>query len=339
MNYVRDMHRDLARAHLGMLLRAVILGLSFTLVGLTGERLPPLLLTALRFTIAAMALLPLIWGAPDRLPALRAFALYGALGACQAAFFGAMFWASHRMSPLSMTVLYSGVPFLAYFLGLGFRVEPRSGRLLGILTLGAAGAWGLAWAERGGALGGLRLGFADAVYFAGCVCLALYSVLSKWALSRRWISERAAVRTFWSVLFGAVLVGAVGLIEEKPQALAHLELRDALLLVYLGVLSTGGTFWLLQRATAVLTSAVTTAYAYAPPFVSMLLLFVADPQRISWRWLPGAVLVVLAIGLLLHRDTDAESTAASQLDRGGPAHASELPLRPADRFNRSTGAR
>ncbi|HEV2620376.1 MAG TPA: DMT family transporter [Acidobacteriaceae bacterium] len=297
-----DIHRDTTRAHLGMLLRAMILGQSFTVVGLMTDGLPPLLLTALRFVIAAMAMLPLIWRTPDRLPGLRGFVLYSIMGSCQAVFFGAMFWVAHRTSALSMAVLYVSVPFLAYCLGLGFRVEQASTRLLGILAIGAAGALGMAWAESGEGLAGLHLGTAEAVYFAGCLGLALYTVLSRWGLSGRWLSEQAGVRTFWSLVFGAVLVGALGLMSEKPQGLAELNLSDTLLLAYLGVLSTGGTFWLMQRATAVLTPGSLTAYAYVPPFVSMLQLFVTEPHSISWRWLPGALLVVLAIALLLRRD-------------------------------------
>jgi drug/metabolite transporter (DMT)-like permease len=303
------MDRDTMHAHLGMLLRAFVLGLSFTVVGLMEEGLPPILLTALRFAIAVIALVPLIWRTPERLPGLRGLALYGILGLCQAAFFGAMFWVAHRMSALSMAVLYVSVPFLAYCLGRGFQVEQRSGQLLGILALGACGALGLAWAENGGGFrgvpGALHIGAPEIVYFAGCIGLALYSVLNRWGLSRQWLSERAAVRTFWSLLAGAVQVGALGLIAENAQTLEALTLSDLLLLAYLGVISTGGTFWLMQRAAAVLTPSEATAYSYAPPFVSMLLLFVQEPQSISWRWLPGAILVILAMALLLRRHATA----------------------------------
>ena len=43
-------------AHLGMLLWALFVGLSFPAVGLLSEGLPPLLLTAMRFVIAALVL-------------------------------------------------------------------------------------------------------------------------------------------------------------------------------------------------------------------------------------------------------------------------------------------
>jgi drug/metabolite transporter (DMT)-like permease len=57
-------------------------------------------------------------------------------------------------------------------------------------------------------------------------------------------------------------------------------------------------------AAGALTPGAATAYTYLTPFVSMLLIFAADPQRISWHWLPGSLLGVLAIALLLRRDGD-----------------------------------
>lgn len=297
-----DARRTMMSAHLGMLLWALFVGLSFPAVGLMSEGLPPLLLTAIRFAIAALAVSPLMWRQSDRWPSLPGLALYAFMGLCLAGFFGAMFWAAHRATALSMATLYVSVPLLAYCLGRGLGVERRAGRLLGILALGAAGALGLAWAEAGGQLGQLQFGIGEAAFFVGCLASALYPVLSKWGLARSWLSQRAVLRTFWSLLTGCVLIGLLGLIWEAPQTLANMTLFDALLLAYLGVFSSGMTFWLQQRATTVLTPGAVTAYSYLVPFVSMSLLFIEQPQRIGWHWLPGSLLVMLAIGLLLRRD-------------------------------------
>jgi drug/metabolite transporter (DMT)-like permease len=78
--------------------------------------------------------------------------------------------------------------------------------------------------------------------------------------------------------------------------------QDLLLVVYLGIFSTALTFWLLQRATSVLSPGTVTAYGYLVPFVSMLLLFIQMPARIGWAWLPGSLLVVTAMALLFRRD-------------------------------------
>lgn len=316
-----DTTQGAARAHVGMLLWALFVGLSFPAVGLMSEGLPPLLLTAIRFAIAALVLVPLVWNKPNRLPSLPGLALYAFMGLCLAGFFGTMFWAAHLASALSMATLYVSVPLLAYCLGRGLGVERRAWRLLGILVLGAVGALGLAWAETGGQLGELQFGIGEAAFFIGCLASALYPVLSKWGLGRGWLSPRSALRTFWSLLTGGALIGLLGLIWESPQALAAMTLFDVLLLAYLGVFSSGLTFWLQQRATAVLTPGAVTAYSYLVPFVSMLLLFIQQPQRIGWHWLPGSLLVLAAIVMLLRRDAVKRRSAAAKSSSAASAAA------------------
>jgi drug/metabolite transporter (DMT)-like permease len=100
----------------------------------------------------------------------------------------------------------------------------------------------------------------------------------------------------------SVLVALAGLVLEDIQQLIPLTLTDGLLLLYLGVFSSGVTFWLTQRATAILTPAAVTGYSYLVPFLSMLSLFIEQPQRIGWQWLPGSLMVLLSIVLLLKRD-------------------------------------
>lgn len=299
---IEEASRSAMNSHLSMLLWALIVGSSFPAVGMMSEGLPPLLLTAIRFAVAALALLPLVWRQSDLWPSRPGLVLYAFMGLSLAGFFGTMFWAAHRTSALSMATLYVSVPLLAYFLGRAFSVERPAIQLLGILVLGAAGALGLSWAEADGQPAELQFGLAEAAFFVGCLASALYPVLSKWGLNQGWLSPSAGLRTFWSLLTGGVLVGLLGLIWEDPQLLIPLTLTDGLVLLYLGVFSSGMTFWLTQRSTAVLTPAAVTAYSYLVPFVSMMLLFIDQPERIGWHWLPGSLLVVLAITLLLKRD-------------------------------------
>ena len=291
-------------AHLGMLLWAVLVGLSFPAVGLMSE-LPPLLLTALRFAIACSALWWLARRSPEFLPPWRLLPLYALMGLCLAGFFGAMFWAAHHATALSMATLYVSVPLLAFLMGLGLGVERPGWRLPAILALGAAGALGLAVAEAWQQGGRLRVGIGEAVFFLGCLSTALYPVLSKWGLATGRLPASAAVRTFWSLGAGGVLIGLVGLAVEPLAMLATMNARDLALLAYLGLFSSALTFWLMQRATAALTPGVVTAYGYLVPFVSMLLLFVHSPASIGWAWLPGSLMVLVAMGLLMRRERSA----------------------------------
>ncbi len=284
-----------------MLLWALLVGLSFPAVGLMSE-LPPLSLTALRFAIACAGLWWLARRSRDFLPSWRLLPLYALMGLCLAGFFGAMFWAAHHATALSMATLYVTVPLLAYLLGLGFRVEQLSWQLPAILALGATGALGLAFAEALSHGDAMQLGVGEAVFFLGCVSSALYPVLSKWGLARGWLPASAAVRTFWSLGLGGLAIGLLGLAIEPAGQLMAMRWQDLALVVYLGLFSSALTFWLMQRATAVLTPGAVTAYGYLVPFVSMLLLFATAPEQIGWHWLPGSALVLAAIGLLLRQD-------------------------------------
>jgi drug/metabolite transporter (DMT)-like permease len=116
------------------------------------------------------------------------------------------------------------------------------------------------------------------------------------------LSKHAATRAFWSLLAGSLVIGVLGLFQETPQGLAAMSLLDIALLVYLGIFSTSVTFWILQGATAVLTPAAVTAYGYLVPVVSVLLLFMEQPDRLGWSWAPGSAMVLLAIVSLLRRD-------------------------------------
>lgn len=281
-----------------MLLWAALVGLSFPVVGLMSE-LPPLLLTALRFAIACAGLFVLARRSPDFLPRGRSLPLYALMGLCLAGFFSAMFWAAHHATALTMATLHVTVPLLAFLLGLGLRVERPGWRLPAILALGAIGALGLAFAESLVQGGRLQFGIGEAVFFLGCLSTALYPVLSRWGLASGRLPESAAVRTFWSLGLGGLLVGLAGLAIEPVGRLAAMRATDLALLVYLGLCSSALTFWLMQRATAALTPGTVTAYGYLVPFVSMLLLFAGSPERIGWVWLPGSLAVLLAMALLM----------------------------------------
>lgn len=288
-----------SRAHLGLLLASLIVGFSFPAVGLISAELPPLTLTALRFAIAALAILPLALRYSEQPPTPEGIAIYLLLGLIHAAFFGTMFWAAHHASALSMATIYICVPLIAYLFGRLFAVERSSSRLVAILFTGALGAFALIWAESLGSGQGLAFGIGEAAYFAACICIAMYPVLTRIGLDRSWLSTHAELRTFWSLCSGSIITATIAMFVESPVAMLTMTGTDVLVVVYLAIFSSAFTFWLSQRAVEVLTPGTVTAYGYLSPFVAMLLLFISDPDAISIRWIPGSLLVITAIALLL----------------------------------------
>ncbi len=290
-------------AHAGLMLSALIVGLSFPAVGLMTEGLPPLLLTAIRFAIAALAIWPLTRRLSNPWPSGAGAVIYGLLGLCLAAFFGTMFWAAHHASAVSMATIYVAVPLIAYALGRALCVEQRSPRLIAILVIGACGALALTWADSIAQVGRLSIGIGEIAFLAASVGPALYPVLTKLGLKHGWLSDHAELRTFWNLIAGSAVTATIAMLIETPSDLLNMSTRDVALIIYLAVFSSAITFWLSQRATAALTPGTVTAYSYMVPFVAMLLFFINEPQQIHWRWLPGCLLVITAITLLFRGPT------------------------------------
>jgi len=191
-------------------------------------------------------------------------------------------------------------------MGRFFNVERKDLRMLAILLLGAVGALILAFVDAGRVHGNISFGIGEIVFFIGCVTSALYPVLTKYGMKKRLLSPSSVVRTFWSLFLGSLIMAVIGFIIESPSELLRMNIYDLLLVIYLGIFSSGVTFWLQQSATSVLTPASVTAYSYLVPFVSMVLLFINDPSQLAFKWLPGSVMVVGAIYILLRYDMKAK---------------------------------
>ncbi|ADD67556.1 protein of unknown function DUF6 transmembrane [Denitrovibrio acetiphilus DSM 12809] len=297
-----DIERKMLFAHLNMFLWALIVGLSFPAVGILTEGLPPMFLTSIRFIVAIFALVPFLFNKKGVIPDLKGFLLYALMALCLAGFFCGMFWSAHKASSIAMSTLYLSVPLIAYIFGRFVMVEKRNLSLLLMLMAGAGGAFWLALADAGGGSDGFHFGIGEFIFFLGCIASALYPVLSKLGINRGWLSGVALVRTFWSLFLGSIIMALAGFIFESPADLLNMNIIDLVLVVYLGIFSSGLTFWLQQSATGVLTPATVTAYSYMIPFVSMFIVFRENPSVIGWEWLPGSVIVLGAVAALLKQD-------------------------------------
>ena len=293
--------QTLHQAHAGLLLRSLIVGLSFPIITLLSPGLPLNFVTALRFLVALIALLPFLPKDAEVFKiGLPALGLYWLMGLCLAAFFGTMFWIAPRVSPVSMASLFVCVPLFTFLLSAVFRVERLNLQKLGLLLIGGLGA--LLLVRVGASSSEFYLGSDELAYLLGCGGMALYPVLSKWGLQRGWLVKDAAVRSAWGLLAGSISMAALGLILESPGDLGRVNFRDIFVLLYLGVFSSSLTFWLSQRAMLVLNPSEIVAYTYLVPLVSMLLLFVEDPTRIGLNQLLGVVLVLFCTASLLKRN-------------------------------------
>ncbi len=313
---MKESLREHFLGHASMSLWAIIVGTSFPLVSALSPELPMLLVTAFRFIVAVVVLLPFMPSLGRTKPTLRSIALYIVMGACQALFFSAMFWAAPRTSSLVMSSLYVLVPVMAYFLGLFLQLASPENGLLKILLTGAGGALLLAWAGFENHTGESLAG--PAIYFLGCMAAALHPTLSKWGIERKFLSQSAAARSVYSLLAGALLTSVAGISIEPVTMLKQIGLIDLAILLYLGIMSTALTFWLTQYATQSLLPAEVKGYSYLIPLVTLGLTWLLGNADLQWAMLPGGLLVLLSIVLLQRRSVSLMRAPATVTLRNDP---------------------
>ncbi len=285
------------RAHLALLLYALLISTSFPLASYLGERYPPLLTTLLRFALAAtgFALLMarrgvLTW------PGGRALAPYALISLPLTGFFLLMFRAGQSATALAMGSLATLVPLLSCLLGwLCWRMAPPPARLMALL-LGAAGAL---WVLTAGDLA--RLSAAgwprgNSEFLLACTLMAAYPLILK-QLHR---GEPMLVITGWSLISGTGwLLLAAGL--EPP----HWQWPDGgalAAILWLTLFTTMLTFSLFQSASLVVGGSSAHAYSLLMPALVVLLESGLTGRLPHWSLLPGLALTLLALGWLLRMD-------------------------------------
>lgn len=268
-------------------------GSTYFAVSLSLPALPPFVLSALRFGVAAplLALFAALGGAerPSRSELARAalVGLFLFLGGN-----GGTVWAQTRV-PSGLTAVMVGLVPL-WLVVLGFLVEgerPRARRVLG-LALGLLGVAGLA-----GGIGGARID-----------PLGVVSVLIggwSWAIGSMFARHLALPRSIaWStaaqMAAGCAGLGLAALLTGQVGAV-HPERIDATVVVCFAWLVLGGSIasllaynWLLR----VTTPAIATTYAYVNPLVAVWLGWWLGGEQLTLAQLACSAAILGAVALV-----------------------------------------
>ena len=172
--------RQSHRAHLSMLLATILVATSFPVGAAITHGLDSLVLTFMRFTLAAVLFAPFIalrYGLA--LPRLRDLARYGALSACLVVFFWSMFTALRHTSALNTATIFSLTPVLTAAVSAVLLKEKLSASARIALPTGMIGVIWVIFRGDPASLISFKLGFGDGIFLAGTLAMSLYSPLVK----------------------------------------------------------------------------------------------------------------------------------------------------------------
>ncbi|HUF57154.1 MAG TPA: DMT family transporter [Thermohalobaculum sp.] len=288
--------REEVKGHAAMALFAVLISGSYSLGHRAAPFIDPAALTAVRFVLAAL----ILWAAVRALrggvrPAhLAAPWRYFALGGLFSVYFVLMFVGLRLSEPVPMAAVFTLTPIMAAGFGWALVAQRPRRRMAWSIGLACAGALWVIFRADLGRLMAFEVGLGERIFFVGCAAHALYTVLVR-RLNR---GEPVLVFTFGTTVAGAILLTLWALPALLATDWTALPAIVWIVLLYLAVFTTAGTFFLLQFATMRLPAGTVMAYGYLVPSFTILWEGLSGRGWAPWAVLPGIALTVAAMAVL-----------------------------------------
>jgi drug/metabolite transporter (DMT)-like permease len=254
--------REMRRAHFAMIAMAVLVATSFSLGSLLANVIAPVPLTFARFVFATLVFAAVVAATGTKVT-VDAGLVYRAvvLGLIYVTYFVTMFIALKTVSALSTGAVFALVPLLAALIGWMVAGRKLSGRSLSLLILAGLGA---VWVVFDGSLDkllGFQAGSGEVIYFAGCVLYAAYpTFLQKTA--RGDAPQLLTLVSFVAAMLLLMVWDASSIVSTDWLALSAWQWS---VLLWMAVVPTAITFFLLQYASLRLPPAKVMAYTYLTP--------------------------------------------------------------------------
>jgi drug/metabolite transporter (DMT)-like permease len=258
------------------------------------ETVPPMLMGALRWTVAGALILAALALRGERLPGVRQWPALGVLGVLMIGFGnGGVVWAEQTVPSGLTAVLVATIPFwmvgLEAVTGTGERITTRT--VVG-LAIGFAGILLLVWPEVQFGGGRAFLAGVAATQFA-CVGWAIGSSYSRRLPSGNNVIAAAALQ----MLFGGIVMLLAGTLHGEWRSLGF-NTRTTVAMGYLVVFGSIAGFSAYAYALKHLPVSTVSLYAYVNPVIAVVLGTVLLGEPLSPRLAAAGATVLAGIALV-----------------------------------------
>ncbi|MBT3331037.1 MAG: EamA family transporter [Rhodospirillales bacterium] len=285
------------RGHFLMLMATGLVATSFPVGAAITNGMDSLVLTFLRFLLAAILFAPFVaWRYGLVLPSIRHMARYSILSACLVGFFWAMFTALQTTSALNTATIFALTPVITAGVSALLLKERLNKASRIALPVGIIGAVWVIFRGDPAALLSLNIGLGDGIFFMGTVAMGFYGPLIK-HLHR---GEPMAQMTFWTLVSGAVwllFLSAPHLFDVVWTAVPMAVYGG---IAYLSIFTTLVTFFVFQWSATVIGPTKVMSYTYLNPALVVFLGAALGGELPPPAIFPGLFLTLLAT-LILQR--------------------------------------
>jgi drug/metabolite transporter (DMT)-like permease len=290
--------REKLLGHAAALLFSVLIAGSFSIGHLAAPHIGAAALSALRFAIAFTLMfgLLLVLRGGQVSPPSRPWR-YAILGGLMGIYFVTMFVALKITAPVTTGAMFTLIPLMSAGFGLLLLGQRTGPLVLASLVIAAAGALWVIFRADLGALASLAIGRGEAIFFFGCAAHAAYAPLVR-RLNR---GEKVLEFTTWTILGSLAVVGLYAMPELVSTDFGNLPPIVWAAVLYLSVITTAGTFFLIQFASMRLPASKVLAYGYlTPSFIILIEGLIghgwASPLVMAGAAVTACALVVMALG-------------------------------------------
>lgn len=260
--------REKLKAHLAMLLFALLISGSFSLGGMAAKYIPAAAINVPRYAMGTLAMwfyASRMQGVSIRIPSSPW--RYVVLGLLMAVYMFTMFTALEFTSPVSTGAVFTLMPLIsAVFAWILLRQRSKAAVILSLVVAASGAVWVIFRGDINAILA-FNVGRGEMIYFIGVVCHAAYAPLLR--LYNR--GEEAAFVGFWAVACTGLWLLIPGIPSVMQIDFLAMPPVVWIAVLYLGVVTTALTFMLLQYASMRLPASKTLAYGYlTPTFIIVL---------------------------------------------------------------------
>ena len=287
--------REKLKGHLAMLFFAVLIAGSFSFGGLAARYMDaePLMLWRYILTTGVMAALAFgFFRVPARLP--KEAWRFLLLGGLIAIYMLTMFIALEFTSPVATGAVFTLMPLLSAAFALPVLGQKTRPGVLAGLVIAAAGAVWVIFRGDIGAILSFDVGAGEMIFFIGVVGHALYVPL----IRRFDRGEPAVAFGFWVTVGATLWLVPPGIRELLQVDFSALPLAIHAAVAYLAVVTTAGTFLLLQYASMRLPAPKVLGYGYLTPSFIILLEGILGHGWASLPVLAGALVTACGLALM-----------------------------------------
>ncbi len=284
------------RGHLAMLAFSALVAGSFSLGGQIANEIAPTALNAVRFALAAAVIGAVIVARGAGFGGLRpAPWRYLILGGLFAIYFVTMFEGLKTAPPVSSAAVFTLTPVMSAVFGWLLLRQITTPRIAFALAVGAAGALWVIFRADLSALLAFEIGRGEWIFFWGCIAHAAYTPLVR-RLNR---GEPVLLFTFGTLLACALILFVWGWRDIVATEWGELRPLVWITLVYVAVIASSTTVFLVQFATLRLPSSKVMAYTYLTPSWVILWQIALGQPVPPVLVLAGVGLTILALLMLL----------------------------------------